>query len=200
MPFKWEEKQARYRDTSTGKFVKAETVTKLSTASIQATGDVAGGLAEKYTNKELRGREFKTIMRDEIKREVIRQYVLGRGGLERMDAKGWGQTGATIADQYKYLDGFVDELKNLSQEQIAARAKMYINSAREGYEKGRAAAVKASGAFTEEHWVVDASKENCSGCLELQAKGWVKIGELGTFPGAGSTPCLTKCGCGIIYR
>jgi len=199
MPYTYSPTLARYRDNK-GKFVKAETVVALARTSIAATGDIAGGLAGQYKSSELAAKEFKTVMRQEIKDEYIRQYVLSRGGLEQMTAKDWGSIGSMVKSQYAYLNDFTKALPDMSEDAIAARAKMYINSANQAANKGAAAAIEASGEFGEERWVLDESKENCSGCADLAAKGWVKIGELGTVPCAGATPCLSNCACRIEYR
>ena len=191
MPFIWDATRARYRDADTKRFVSAKQVADLAQASLEETGKIASGIQAK---------ELGTVLRAEIKKETVRQYLLGRGGVKQMTPRDWGRIGASVAEQYGYLDDFIKEADQLSEAQIASRVQMYINSAREGFEKGKAEAIKQSGEFTEERWVMDTSKENCSGCQALAAKGWVKIGELGTFPGSGDTPCLTKCGCKIEYR
>ena len=198
MAYTWNPTQARYRDTATGKFISADTVVATSRASIAATGDIAGGLAAQYKSSELAAKEFKTIMRQEIKGEYIRQYVLARGGLEQMTPKDWGVLGSQIKPQYAYLSDFVTALPDLSEAAIAARAKMYINSANQAAGKGAEAAVKASGEFTEERWVLDGG-EHCSDCEGYAAQGWVALGELPT-PGDGSTQCKSNCLCHKIYR
>lgn len=191
MPFIWDATRARYRDADTKRFVSAKQVADLAQASLEETGKIASGIQAK---------ELGAALRAEIKKETVRQYMLGRGGVNQMTPRDWGRIGASVAEQYGYLDDFIKELDQLSEAQIASRVKMYINSAREGFEKGKAEAAKQSGEFTEERWVVDTSKENCTDCLALAAQGWVKIGTLGQVPGDGGTQCLTHCGCKIEYR
>lgn len=194
MPFTWDETRARYRDSKTGRFVKPEKVIALSEASIEETTTLAQRLAGKSA------KEVDKALREEIKRETIRQYMLGRGGENRMTPKDWGSVGGSVREQYKHLSGFIDDIPNLTEAEIASRISMYIGSAREGFEKGKLAAIKESGSFTEERWVLGTTGENCNDCKELAAKGWVKIGTLGQVPGDGGTQCLTHCGCHIEYR
>lgn len=195
MPYTWDEARARYRDSKTGRFVKTDQVVALSSASIEETSTIAAKLAATKT-----GKAFEEILREEIKKETIRQYILGRGGVNRMTPKDWGSVGGSVREQYKHLSGFVADLENLTEPEIISRIGMYIGSSREGFEKGKLASVTASGNFTEERWVLAPDKENCDDCKALAAKGWVKIGTLGQVPGDGGTKCLTHCGCTIQYR
>lgn len=197
MAYTWDSAAARYRDR--GKFVSADTVVATSRASIAATGDIAGGLAGQYKGGSLAVKEFTTVMRQEIKDEYIRQYVLARGGLEQMTPSGWGEIGAMLKEQYKYLDGFAKDLPDLSEDAIAARAKMYINSANQAAGKGAAAAVKASGEFTEEHWDLGTVENHCDDCLGYAAQGWQPIGTFPT-PSDGTTKCKSNCDCTKSYR
>ena len=70
MPFTWDETRARYRDSKTGRFVKPEKVIALSEASIEETTTLAQRLAGKSA------KEVDKALREEIKRETIRQYML----------------------------------------------------------------------------------------------------------------------------
>lgn len=148
--------------------------------------------------------DFRERMRAEIKGEYIRQGVLGRGGLGRMDAESWGSVGGSIAEQYRYLDGWVAELDGVDPADLATgafknRAGLYVNSARESFERNQRRAIEESGAFNEERWQLG-DAEHCGDCEQLAGRGWVLIGELGTVPGAGDTECLTSCKCSISYR
>ena len=108
---------------------------------------------------------WQTAMRQEIKDEYIRQYLLGRGGLSQMTQADWGSIGGMLREQYRYLDRFAGEIAEgqLTEGQNKRRSQMYVNSAREAY-------WRAAG----------------------QAHGWPK---LPAYPGDGSTQCLTNCRC-----
>jgi len=108
---------------------------------------------------------WQATMRQQIKDEYIRQYVIARGGVENMAQADWGSIGGMLADQYRYLDRFAADIAsgNLSAAQIEKRAAMYIRSAREAFWRGTA-----------------------------RAQGWPP---LPAYPGDGSTRCLTNCQC-----
>jgi hypothetical protein len=144
------------------------------------------------------------LMRQEIKEEYIRQYLLGRGGRAQMAAADWGSIGGQLREQYRYLDRFYEQVKagELSEAQIRARSAMYVRSGREAFERGKARAIGETD-YTEVWWKLNPAAENCPDCIELDAMGWQKIEDdpyEGCFPGSGCTVCLTNCMCSLIYR
>ena len=118
-----------------------------------------------------------------------------------MAAEDWGSIGGMLKEQYGWLKGFYQEVLagDLSEAAIAMRARMYINSAREAYERalGR---VAARAGMDEESWATGFVRtEHCEDCLGYEAEGWQEIGHFPT-PGDGSTICLTSCHCSKHYR
>lgn len=167
MPYTFDSQSDRYRDTATGRYVTRSTALEYVERSIGASSDVVTGFAHAVANGDVSAADWHSRMREEIKGEYIRQYLLGRGGLGSMTADDYGSIGGMIADQYRYLDGFYEQVRSgeLGEAQIAARAKMYIRSAREGYERGHSRAVG------------------------------MPFGALPAYPGDGSTECLSNCAC-----
>jgi len=193
--FKWVAKAARFRDNKTGRFVAKATIQKWSGQSIDAMPSLAAEFAKGATVGE-----WQTAMRENIKREYIRQYLEGRGGRARMTQVDWGSIGGSVADQYRYLDGFASEIADgkLSDKQIEARSKMYFNSAREARERAAKRAAEEA-ALDEAQWVYDPRAEHCRDCVGLAALGWqkvkpwpFKVGGRNVYPGSGGTICLTS--------
>lgn len=166
--------------------------------AIRASATATDFLASFLADGTLPHEQWYRLMRQEIKEEVIRQYLLGRGGRAQMMAADWGSCGGMIREQYGWLDGFYDQLGELSVAQIRARAAMYVRSGREAFERGKARAAEIAG-YDEEIWVVNHALENCEDCLAFETEGWQEIGH---FPpcAAGATQCLTNCGCHKEYR
>lgn len=216
MPFYWNPKLARYQDQDTGRIVSHQTVLRDINASI-AQAMVAPAVVENgvlsagaATLANLSGAglispsDFNDLFRAEIKREYIRQYLAGIGGREMMTPSDWGSIGGMIGEQYRYLNGFIDAIASgdLSEAQITARAGMYINSAREAFEKANQKAQIAAG-YDEVLWVMNIPAEHCPDCEEFAAMGWTKIADDaygGCVPGQGCTVCLTACQCHLEYR
>lgn len=202
--WRYDPRARRYRDTETGRFLTQARSRELIEQSIQATQSPIDELARLVAEGRLAPQDWRERMRQEIKNEVIRQYVLGRGGLEQMTQSDWGSVGGIISDQYRHLDrkagNFYDEVAagNLSEGTIAARSRMYINSAREGYERALSRRL-ADSEYDEEHWFTT-SGESCPDCMDYASLGWQPMGTIPTRPGAGDTACLTSCKCYMSYR
>lgn len=140
-------------------------VANYSQEAIRASSAATDFLASFLADGTLPAADWYRLMRQEIKEEVIRQYLLGRGGRAQMAAADWGSCGGMVREQYGWLEGFYDKIKagELSEAQIRARAAMYVRSGREAFERGKARAF---------------------GLPELPA-----------YPGDGQTVCLTNCYC-----
>lgn len=186
----WDEKSHRYHDSETGRYISAADVRgyvqdSLDAARMAPAATLEGGvvstgtdmLANLVGNGLLNPADWEAAMRAEIKREYIRQYLLGIGGEGSMTAQDWGSIGGMIADQYRYLDDFADLVAagELSEGQIRARAAMYVNSAREAFERAQARA-----------WGIP------EGALPAYTDGRT------AYPGDGQTICLTNCNCSWV--
>ena len=165
MPWLYDPRSHRYRDSDSGRYLTQNQVKGLVQQSIDAAASNLSGITGLAGSGQLSPADFNARMRDEIKYSTIRQYLLGRGGLNQMTQEDWGSIGGMLADQYRYLDPFSQEIVNLSEGQIAARAAMYIRSSREAYERGK-----------------------------VRARG-IAVNDLPAFPGDGGTKCLSNCAC-----
>lgn len=163
----WDPRAKRYRNRDNGQFMARETVLGFVDRSLDTSSNYTRDLAELVDVRQISPSDWHARMRQEIKDEYIRQYLLGTGGRDQMRPADWGSVGGMIGDQYRYLRDFYAEIESgdLTEAQIRARAAMYINSAREAYERANARA-------------------QSGGTLVLPA-----------YPGDGSTICLTNCRC-----
>lgn len=201
MPYTFNPNTGRYRDADTGRFVKHADVILLTEASLKASENVSDTLSNLAGNGMLSGKDFEALMRKEIKAEYIRQYLAGIGGQAQMTKKDWSSIGGMLKEQYKYLKGFADEIAagNLTEKQIASRAAMYINSAREAFERAKERTVVKAG-YDQERWQLGFVRtEHCEDCVGYEAMGWQPVGTF-PYPGDGSTVCLTNCKCYKQYR
>lgn len=171
MGWRWNPRAKRYQDDENGRFMTRDYALTLVDQSISITTDRVQGLSSLVGNGRLSPRDWESRMRDEIKTEYIRQYGFGRGGLANMKQSDWGRIGGMLQKQYRYLDRFAQEIRdgNLTEGQIATRANMYINSARQAFERGRAVAIG------------------------------VPVSRLPAYPGDGTTECLTSCKCSWVF-
>ncbi len=81
-------------------------------------------------------------MRELIKDTYRAEYELAIGGRENMTPADFGRLGGILQEQYRYLQGFADDLAQgkLTIGQAQYRAGMYIDSATQAFERAKAAA------------------------------------------------------------
>ena len=196
----WDESAKRYRDQGTGRFMSGSRVDDLVARAMLPGTDRIDYLSEIVSDGLISPRDWERMMREEIKRVHIREYLLGIGGRDRMTQADWGRTGGVIGDQYRYLRQFRNELAGLSEAQIRARSHMYLSAAREAFERANAQ-VHADAA--EVRWHMNPAKENCEDCRAFASLGWQPKADDpfgGCYPASGCTKCLSRCGCEIQYR
>lgn len=200
MAWKWNTTAARYYDTNTGKFLSRARALEFVDESLAATENATGLLSSFVSDGMISAGDWRMIMREEIKREYVRQACLAKGGRAQMTPADWGRIGQQIKEQYKYLDSFAEEVAKgkLTEAQIRSRSSMYVNSALQAFEGVQEQVAIASG-YDEESWHMNPALENCPDCEDFYNMGWQPIGTFPT-PCDGSTVCLTSCGCHKEYR
>ncbi len=106
------------------------------------SGDVVASLSSLVANGRLRVDHWQSTLRNEIKHQFVNQYVAGKGGIQQMTQRDWGAVGRMLRDQYQFLDDFAADFAagRLSEAQIQARARMYIEAGHQAFERGRAEA------------------------------------------------------------
>ena len=204
MGWEWDWRIGGYRDQDTGQKLPVEDVRKWTAKLISESQTATTDLAKMVADETLNVADWKAQFRKEIKQQYIDQYIAGVGGRERMTQADWGSVGGMLNNQYHpYLDDFRREITmgNLSEAQIKARMDMYLDSAKQAYEKANGRSQKKAG-MNEERWVLNPELENCDDCFELANMGWVPIPEISKehIPGDSGTACRTNCGCRFDYR
>ena len=118
----WLPDLVRYRDLNTGRFASEEQVLTWIEDSLRSSKMVTNTLAQQVAERRLRTAAWQQLMRQEIKDEYIRQYILGKGGLAQMTQADWGSIGGMLKEQYVHLDNFAAEIAagNLSEVEFNA--------------------------------------------------------------------------------
>lgn len=171
--------------------------------SIGYSQGYARSLAQLVSDGFMPPQAWEDAFLDELKREYLRAWVLGRGGLSQVEDDDYEEVGEMLDEQFAFLVGFTAAVAmgNLSEGVIAARSAMYFNSAREPFERSRM--VVSSQIYSEVLWVLDPFCEHCPDCPELAALGWQSLDDNpfdGCVPGSGCTVCMTNCCCHLEYR
>lgn len=164
-PWEWDASARRYRDTRSGKYLSVGRVKELRDTYIAHQSERAASLARKVASGDMTVQAWLKEKRALVKTVHAAEYALGRGGRNAMTKRDWGRVGAAVKKQYKYLQGFAEDMADgkLSAGQIEARSKLYVASATVAHERGNAAA----------HGEPD----------------------LPAYPGDGSTECFANCRC-----
>lgn len=197
--FVWLPGAARYYDRDIHRFVSFAQVDEWIGQSIAVTENKADALSSMIGEGQINVPDWQGQMREQIKLETVRQYLAGKGGIDQMTQADWGSIGGMCADQYRYLDGFAQEIAagTLTEGQIRARSAMYIRSSREAYERAKERTLAGKG-IEEERWVLGIA-EHCEDCVNFSLQGWQPLGAF-PYPGEGETICLTNCQCHKVYR
>jgi len=135
---------------------------KMVTSATDALGDIGASVGSGSRTVSA----ARLALREELKNEYIRQYMMGRGGRPFMTSADWGSIGGSLAEQFKYLErNVIPYLETMSEAQIRNRMSMYANSSREAFFRGQS-----------------------------RARGF-EPSQLPYMPADGDTICLTKCNC-----
>lgn len=198
----WLTKLGRYLNEQLGKLLgRQETLDKVN--GLQgAPKAVVDQLGRWVASGQIDAAAWEAQMREQIKYAYINEYLLGRGGINAMTQADWGSIGGMLKEQYGHLAEMAKLIAEgkLSEAQILARSRMYINSSREAFERAKKRVAKLLN-LTEEMWVLNPQAENCEDCQYYATQGWKPVSEkFYPVPGDGSTQCLTNCQCHKLYR
>jgi hypothetical protein len=125
-----------------GRGITPRRIVEARNQNVTATLPGVSELSTKLTTGRINLQSWVIQMRTQIKDIYLQQYMLGRGGKAMMTPSDYGRVGALLKQQYAYLDNFAKEIAagKLTPAQIDMRAKMYIESATQCYERARASA------------------------------------------------------------
>ena len=161
----WDADVFDYVDEAGNKMGRNELTTR-SRKMVTSATDVLGDIGASVGHGTRTAEAARLALREELKNEYIRQYMMGRGGRPYMTAVDWGSIGGSYAEQLKYLEkNVIPFLDTMSEAQIRNRMSMYANSSREAFFRA-----------------------------QTRARGF-QPGALPYFPADGDTVCLTKCNC-----
>ena len=200
--WEWDKKLKRYRETDTGRIIGQRRMVKLRDVYNESVADEVAELADKLGTGDLTVQQWTIAMRDRIKKTFSDQYVLARGGRNSMTQRDWGRVGRMVKDQYHFLQGFARDVADgkMSVKQVAARAKMYMDSSTQAFERGKESSygiptlpeypadgsqdclsnckctwsIRETKTAWEATWVLDAAAEHCDTCIDNAAK-WAPL-------------------------
>lgn len=135
-------------------------------------------------------------MREEIRSGHRAAALLANGG--KLNPSAQGKLGATVRAQYEYLARFSSAIQNGEvslDKSLVARAKMYAQAARPGYENQVRLREQNAGMKSERRLL--SPVESCADCVAAAGEGWQLIG---TLPQIGDSICKVNCHCRFEYK
>lgn len=201
MPYTWDKTALRYRYPN-GRLVPERTIENRAQRYVEDAGREMRGLTDRLINESLSLPEFEAEMRRLMKDVHINMLRLGAGGRAAATSQHYGKAGAILREQYRFLRGFVDDLRagryGSAPGQARARAQMYGKAAYQSYWAARQYAAQAAGYLWKRRVLSPA--DHCHDCVSQSELGWVPIGD-DRITGVrdGSTVCNVNCQCSIAY-
>lgn len=187
----------QYRDVVSGRLVSRDAVRHALDHALTAGGRRVMGLANELRDGKVTLRDWQRRTAVELKSMHLYSAAAAKGGWAQLTQADFGRVGAALREQYKYLQGFADQLSDglALDGRFLRRAQMYAEAARATYEL-TAQQVALDAGYAEERNVLHPA-DHCNGCLDASAIGWVSIG---TLVPVGQRECLTGCRCTLRYR
>jgi len=148
---------------------KREATVKVSAGLRDTFQEQSKGWAQNLTDdlfdKRITVQQWQEQFREGLKNQYIAQYIAAKGGRENMDQADWGRLGGLLKNQYRYHNGFAQDIVEgkMTQAQARVRAQMYQDSAKQAFERAK-----------------------------TEGRG---MPPLPAYPGDGQTRCRTNCAC-----
>lgn len=190
---------ARYRDTSTGRFVAKGRITALLETQVDSSQQRLANIVQGVFAKEIAPGPAQVLMRDELRRLNLSNAALGKGGIDRLTFRDYGRVGIQLRDTYQRVTNLVSDIQSgkVTMEQAMRRVEGYTLEARNQFFAAQRDAIAMTGRAHEERRVLHAS-ESCGDCVDYAGRGWVAAGTL-PLPGQASK-CGKYCRCTLETR
>jgi hypothetical protein len=192
MPYAYNNTAQRWFDTVTGKFVSETAVVDEMRIHQQATYNVLENATRQLYAGQLTLEQWQIVTAHELKDAHLAQAMFAVGGKRNMTQENWGRVGGALANQYRYLDNFANEIAagNVSLEAALARINLYGDATQASYWREYKLATKE-----QLWWNLGTTEQHCGRCPELAAASPYNPKDLNQVPGDGNTPCLGHCDC-----
>lgn len=134
------------------------------------------------------------------------QYMLGRGGRDRMRPSDWVQLARFKFGQRRFINRFINDIDDLSPARVKQRSRLYMATATNLFHRGLTQLKRITG-NKRVRWILDDDAEHCEDCPRFAALNWqrikpwpFRIGNVLAFPRSGVTQCKMNCNCYLEYE
>ena len=198
----WDDKVRAYRYVDTGEIVSDEQMQDLLDDLYDEAADEMAGLARDAVEKKMTAVLFLLAAAFLLKQLYNVFAALAVGGWARMTADDWLRNGVLLSSEYQYLAGMAQDVQagNLTAVQADARIRLYMGRAYARYWELLVRERMTLDTYTLYRWMDVRDEKECADCPQYADQGWVRVGTLGTVPGAGATECLGACRCWLEFQ
>jgi hypothetical protein len=140
--FAWASSTKRYRNVATGRFIKGSTIQRLRDQFIAENQGIVRDLTTSLADGTRSTRQWESEVWTRIEIVFNAEFMAARGGRNALTDSDRNALARMLSSQRSYLRNFAEEIQRgtLSEAMIQARVKLYLNSARQAFEHGKASA------------------------------------------------------------
>jgi hypothetical protein len=180
----------RWYNTRNGQFVAQQAVTDEMRVHQQATYTVLNNLTSQLYAGQVSLEQWQIGVAAELKDAHLAQALYAIGGKNNATPANYGRVGGTLADEYRYLNGFAIDIANggVSEAQALARIQQYGNATQQSYWREYKLLSEVI------YWNLNPA-EHCADCLDLAGRSPYQPQDLSQVPGDGNTTCRGNCKC-----
>lgn len=196
--FKWDGSAQRYRNKTTGKFVKNSTILDLIEGNIQSKSNRMLESFNDLSQGKITLAEYQRENMEILKYLHTQQYLVAKGGFRTTTPEDYLAIARELKDtHYPALRKFANELRegNLTEAQARARIRNFAKASETMADFGQKSSAKQNG-FTWGRRYLSAV-EHCQDCPIYAAMGAVPIDNL-ILPGR-HCECRFNCKCYVRY-
>lgn len=196
----YDRKSGRYRDDATGKYVGRDRILRLVDEEANRLGVRMKAHARLMTQGKIDLPEFQRRAADDLKLSHLRSTILGSGGRSQTTSAQFGAAGRELRRQYKFLNGFAQDLAagKLTRAQAINRAGLYGASTRTAFHQAEKI-TRAREGFKLARRVLDPASRHCEKCLSYATGDrFLPIEQI--VPVGTRCTCQSRCRCSVIFK
>lgn len=198
-------KAGRYQ-SKIGGFLSSSDISSILAAEEVALANRLKSIAARALKNKWDTGELEKALKLEVKNVAIQMAIAGAGGDKRiaqMNKKELGQfyggISGQLKDTYKRIEKFTKQISRgkLSEPQILARAKSYVNSVTPQFSKAQLFERKNAGVMLAKR-LLDPVANHCPACPRYATSDFVPIEKI--VPVGVACPCGRHCRCRVIFK
>jgi predicted nucleic acid-binding Zn ribbon protein len=138
--YAWSQSARRYRDLATGRFLSASDFQNLRESFADTQNQTIEDLTAQLANGDRTLRSWEAEVWTRIRIAFDAEFMAGRGGRNALTDADRSLIARLRKTQREFLRSFAEEIADggFSEAKIAARAKLYVASSRQAFERGKA--------------------------------------------------------------